>query len=159
MNERLTLWDWARRVYAAPGVQDLCLELQDAHGQSVCLMLWAAWAASVGRRPDPAALARAAAQARTWQGEVIDPLRGVRRRLKTGPGPAGADREALRGKVGAAELAAEQALLAALEAQTPFAEASSPADLADAMTDACAAWGSPAPRAMLEALAAAFPAG
>lgn len=155
MNERVTLWDWARRAYAAPGVQDLCIELQDAHGQSVCLLLWAAWAASVGRGPDAGTLGRGVDLARVWQGEVIDPLRGVRRRLKTMAGPS-PDR--LYGWAKSLELESERVLLSTLEAQTP-AGASAPADLVAAMAAASAAWGAPAPRDRLETLAAAFPAG
>lgn len=153
MSERPALWDWARRAYAAPDVQGFCLELQDTHGQSVCLVLWAAWAASVGRGLDPETLARAVALARVWQGEIVDPLRGVRRRLKTMPGQ---QPDALYASVKSVELEAEEALLAALEAQTP-AEASAPADVVAAMTAACAAWNAPAPREALLALAAAFP--
>ncbi|OZA82811.1 MAG: TIGR02444 family protein, partial [Caulobacter sp. 39-67-4] len=41
----MTLWDWALQVYARQDVADACLSLQDAHGQNVPYLLWAAWAA------------------------------------------------------------------------------------------------------------------
>ncbi|HRJ63367.1 MAG TPA: DUF2390 domain-containing protein, partial [Brevundimonas sp.] len=31
----MSLWDWALKAYAADGVADACLELQDAAGQNV----------------------------------------------------------------------------------------------------------------------------
>lgn len=96
-------WDWAVAAYARPGVAEACLDLQDAHGQNVPLLLWAIW-----RGGDVDA---AVALARSWEDEVIGPLRGVRRRLK-----ARADAEALRQKVKAVELEAERNLMSALEA-------------------------------------------
>ncbi len=95
-------WGWAVAVYAQPGVAEACLDLQDSHGQNVPLLLWAIWRG--GDVPAAVALAR------SWEDEVVGPLRGVRRRLK---GRAGAD--ALREKVKAVELDAEQTLISALE--------------------------------------------
>lgn len=95
-------WDWAVAAYARPGVAEACLDLQDAHGQNVPLLLWAIW-----RGGDVAA---AVAVAREWETDVVGPLRGVRRRLK---GRAGA--EGLRDKVKAVELEAERSMMAALE--------------------------------------------
>src|SRR5690606_10945881 len=46
------LWTWACAAYAAPGVSEACLSLQDYHEQNVPLLLWAAWTAVTGRRPD-----------------------------------------------------------------------------------------------------------
>ncbi len=106
------LWDWAVAVYGRPGVQDACLALQDAHGQDVPLLLWAVWA----QVDDPALAARAAGLARDWDALAVNPLRAVRRALKPGfEGIADPAREALRNEVKAAELAAERALLQALE--------------------------------------------
>ncbi len=45
------LWTWACAAYAAPGVAEACLSLQDYHEQNVPLLLWAAWTAATGRRP------------------------------------------------------------------------------------------------------------
>ena len=69
-REGLNLWNWAERAYDAPGVRPACLSLQDEHGQSVCLLLWAGWAATGGRWPDAAGLAEAAALARAWERDV-----------------------------------------------------------------------------------------
>jgi len=158
MNEPsggLTLWAWAGRAYAAPGVEAACLELQDRWGQSVDLLLWSAWAALTGRSPSPKALASAADLTRAWEVQVIGPLRAARRNLKAGPGLGGDDRSALRAKVAGAELAAERALLAALEGLTPAVRGDA-AEPATAMAAAATAWGEVAPAAALAALAAAF---
>ena len=72
---RARLADWAQAAYAAPGVADLCLALQDEHGQSVCLLLWAAWAGATDRPVDQLG---AASLARTWEANVVGPLRAAR---------------------------------------------------------------------------------
>ncbi|MDR3514126.1 MAG: TIGR02444 family protein [Caulobacteraceae bacterium] len=156
--QSLSLWDWARRAYDAPGVQAACLSLQDEHGQSVCLLLWAGWAAAGGRWPDAAGLAEAAALARTWERDVIGPLRTARRGLKAAPAIGEAARQALRARVQADELAAERALLDTLEAVSG-AGAAVPDGPAGALRAASAAWGHAAPQQALETLARAFPRG
>lgn len=150
------LWDWAVRAYAAPGVEPLCLALQDHHGQSVCLMLWAGWAAAGDRWPGAQGLAEAVILARRWEREVVGPLRAARRGLKTAPGLSDAARETLRTQVRAGELAAEQALLLALEAVTPAVGEARLSPLA-ALAAASLALGPPAPAKTLESLARAFP--
>ena len=123
-------WDWAVAVHAKPGVAEACLDLQDAYGQNVPLLLWAVW-----RGGDVAA---AVALARVWDSEVVGPLRGVRRCLK---GRAGA--EGLRERVKAVELEAERSLMLALEA------VAGPVPDADALTAVAGAWGgSPASDAL-----------
>ena len=52
----MSLWDWALTTYAAEGVADACLELQETAGQNIPLLLWAAWCAHTGRTPDEDAL-------------------------------------------------------------------------------------------------------
>ena len=151
---RARLADWAQAAYAAPGVADLCLALQDEHGQSVCLLLWAAWAGATDRPVDQLG---AASLARTWEANVVGPLRAARRGLKAAPGLTDADRAALRARVRADELAAEWALLAALEALAPGSGQAT--DPLEAMIAASTAWGVTAPVQRLSKLAAAFPRG
>lgn len=108
----MSLWDWAVRAYARPGVEEACLSLQDHDGQSVPLLLWSAW-----RGPaDPDDVEAAVDAARSWHGVAIDPLRAVRRTLKKPISDMeDAPRLALREQVKAVELAAERGLLQALE--------------------------------------------
>lgn len=115
-----TFWDWALAAYAAPGVAEACLELQDAHDQNVPLLLWAAWCARNGRRPGEDDLDAACDTARVWTDAAILPLRDLRRRLKsTIPDMAPPDRLAVREQIKAVELDAERRLMSALEALAP----------------------------------------
>ena len=153
----MSLWDWAGAAYARPGVEGLCLSLQDDHGQCAPYLIWAAWEANRGAATDMARLAAAATLARDWDKAVIAPLRSARRALKApAPGVGPDARERLRGRVKAAELTAERLLLDALEAHTPD-PAGAPRDPRPALRAASAAWSSdPAPAALLEALGQAF---
>ncbi len=129
------LWNWAVDTYGRAGVAQAALALQDDHGQNAPLLLWAAFA----RTTDPEALAAAAALARTWEATAILPLRRVRRALKDPlPPTPDAAREALRGQVKAAELAAERCLLEALETIDPGQAPLVP--LSDALAAAGRAW-------------------
>ena len=116
----LEFWDWALAAYAAPGVAEACLNLQDAHDQNVPLLLWAAWCAQSGRRPDEDDLDAACDTARVWTDAAILPLRDLRRRLKsTIPDMKTADRLSVREQVKAVELDAERRLMSALETLAP----------------------------------------
>ena len=63
------LWTWAVAAYEAPGVAEACLSLQDHNEQNVPLLLWAAWVAVTGRRPDEETIEAACDAARS--GAVI----------------------------------------------------------------------------------------
>ena len=153
----MSLWDWAVRAYAADGVSETCLTLQDVHEQNVPLLLWAAWTAATGRRPDEETI-EAADTARAWDLAAVAPLRAVRRTLKA-PIPDIDDpaREAVRSQVKAIELAAERHLLAALEALAPEPDAA-PQPPITALAAAARAWGTVTPRAALVRLAERLPA-
>ena len=131
------LWAWAVEQYERPGAAEACLELQDAHGVSVPLILWALWSEAEGRTPDLEAGARAA---RSWEDEAVGPLRRLRRALKALE--ADADREAVRDQVKAVELDAERRLLNALE-RLPALPGPTPAAPA-LLAATAAAFGSPA---------------
>ena len=155
----MRLWDWASKVYARPGVEALCLTLQDEHGQCVSYLLWAAWMANQGVALTQPALARPAALAREWETNVLAPLRSVRRALKHPvQGFAAADQEQLRNRIATEELAAERLLLEALEALTPTNTVGI-GDLGWALGDAVAAWGVLLSPALMEALIEAFSEG
>jgi uncharacterized protein (TIGR02444 family) len=154
----MRLWDWARTAYAVDGVADACLELQDAAGQNVPLLLWAAWCAAEGRAPDEDALEAAGDTARAWQDTAIAPLRAVRRALKPrAPDLDDGDREAVRAQVKAVELEAERCLLAALEALAPAPSGSSRPPI-NALVAAARVWSPTTPRAGLVRLAERLPA-
>ena len=143
----MRLWDWARRVYAQPGVATALLDLQDNHGQSGGLLLWAAWAGQVR----PGQLEAAVAFARVWDAEVLRPLRQVRQTLK--PPISGLDdsgRLKLRHATLDLELAAEEVLMDGLERIGP---ARFDGHSALAMRAAGRSWSAPSPDALISRLA------
>lgn len=151
------LWNWALQAYRAPGVSDACLHLQDAHGQNVPLLLWAAWAARTGRLLDEDTVEAACDCARAWETSAVAPLRAVRRGLK-GPVPDidDAAREELREAVKGVELVAERYLLAGLEALVTSPAGSQRAAL-DALVATARAWSRVVPRPALTTLAEHLP--
>ena len=155
-------WDWAAAAYAAPGVSEECLHLQDVHEQAVPLLLWAAWQAETGRAPDEEAIEGAVDTTRVWADHAVVPLRELRRALKTRrPDMADADREAVRAQVKAAELEAERRLMLALEGLAPAPGGKAP-PMVDLLVRVAREWGDQIPRPALghlaEALAKRLPA-
>ncbi|MET3666934.1 TIGR02444 family protein [Caulobacter sp. 1776] len=146
------LWDWALEVYARQPVAAACLHLQDAHGQNVPYLLWAAWMAREGRSAD---LKDAAGLMRRWDAEIGAPLRGVRRALKAPRPPVDdAAKEALRDAIKAVELRGERLLMESLEALS--APSGATVSVLDGLVAAAAASGDPPRRAALEKLASAL---
>jgi uncharacterized protein (TIGR02444 family) len=150
-------WDWAVDVWRRPGVEPLCLELQDEHLQSIPYLLWAAWAASAGRRLTDEQLHTGAEIAKVWEEDVIGHLRAARRALR--PPADGQDTpgfEDLRRQVRSAEISAERLLVESLELMTPT-RAQDPEGLEPALVRATLAFGRVVPAALLESLAARLP--
>lgn len=146
----MDIWTWALAAHDRPGVPQACLDLQDAHGQNVGLLLWAAYAGA----EEPALLAQGADFARAWDSAALNALRSVRGKLKaTIPPVSDPAREALREQVRTVELAAERLLLETLAGLTPHRAKTPPLRALEA---AVAAWGKPAPPGALAQLAAAL---
>jgi uncharacterized protein (TIGR02444 family) len=115
------LWRFALAVYQKPGVSDACLLLQDRYGCNVTLLLFAAWAgAEQGVVLTADEMAAAVGTVGAWHGEVVEPLRAVRRRLKHGPAPA-PDKATgkLRARLQAIEIEAERIELETLAGFLP----------------------------------------
>ncbi|MFI8746124.1 TIGR02444 family protein [Pseudomonas sp. NPDC077186] len=107
------LWNFAVRLYARPGVEDACLQLQEGGGD-VCLLLAGAWLQRRGvpcREPYLKALQ---ALAEPWQREVVAPLRQLRRDWRT-TAAADAELATLRERIKTLELEAERLLLQRIE--------------------------------------------
>ena len=103
------LWDFALAVYGSDGVADECLALQDRLGLDVNVLLLTTYIGVVERIPLTSAdITAANAVVAGWHGEVVRPLRAVRKALKA------FGQEALRAQVKAAELQAEKIELAVL---------------------------------------------
>ena len=154
----MSLWDWSLRAWAVEPVQIACLDLQDAQGQNIPLLLWAAWCAQTGRAPDADDIGAASDTARVWQETTIAPLRVIRRALKSRtPDMDDAAREGIRAQVKAAELDAERHLLAALEALSPT-PGGAPKPVLPLLVAVSREWSPITPRASLTLLAERLPA-
>lgn len=146
----MAIWEWVLEAYGRPGVPQAALDLQDRHGQNTSYLLWAVHA----EVKDPALLAQAAEAARAWDRTALGPLREVRRALKPALPPFDDKaREALREEVKGLELASERLLMETLDR---LAHRGGGAPALEALEAASAAWGPPAPREALAALAAAL---
>ena len=142
-------WEWALDAYARPGVADACLELQDARGQHVPLLLWVVWAAADGREPN---IAGGAALARAYEAAAGERLREARRALRQSlPGLPDVEREAFRRRLKGVELEGERTLMAALAALAPAGKPHHPRDL---LNEAARAYGAPLPPEAFDALLA-----
>lgn len=143
----MTLWEWAVAANQSEEVPEICLGLQDKHGQCTSLLLWAIWGA-----PGHAALEKGAEIARGWDARVLTPLREARRNLRESQPPVDdRAREELREEIMSAELLAERVLMETLEKLTQR----SSGDPLTAAEAASAVWGATAPREALRKLAAA----
>ncbi|MBL6596604.1 MAG: TIGR02444 family protein [Candidatus Puniceispirillum sp.] len=104
-----TLWSFASTVYQRDGVAAACLGLQEDAHVDVPLMLCVAYACLQNKHIGNNAFVNLQSLARPWQTEIVQSLRRIRTRLKTGPHPAPNEiTDELRNKVKAAELAAEK---------------------------------------------------
>ncbi len=112
------LWTFSLAVYDQPGVAAACLGLQDRHGLDVNLLLFCCWAGVCGQTLNAAKLRKLEEAVESWSREVVNPLRAVRRRLKTEPDDAAQD---LRAKVLQLEIEAERLEQVRLLAALPLA--------------------------------------
>lgn len=149
----MSLWRWAVAAYERPGVAESCLALQDDDGQSVCLLLWAAWRGPV----DEDTVEAAADTARSWHRSAVDPLRAVRRTLKKPvPDMDDARRLELREQIKRVELSAERGLLDELESIGGAPDGAG-FDTVAALAAVSRAWGDRTPRESLKTLAGRLP--
>ncbi|MHC5789845.1 TIGR02444 family protein, partial [Pseudomonas idahonensis] len=107
------LWNFSLTIYALPGVQEACLQLQD-EGANVCLLLCGAWLGQRGVRCDSQRLEQLKELAAPWHRDVVQPLRDLRIGWRDA---AREDLElsALREQVKTLELEAERQLLLRLQ--------------------------------------------
>jgi len=113
-------WRFSSELYGEAEVAAVCLDLQDRLGADVNLLLYALWAGTLGVSLTSVDLERLDQTIAPWRGEIVEPLRALRRRLKHAVGPleAGALRE-IRARVAETELMAERLCQAALFKEAP----------------------------------------
>jgi uncharacterized protein (TIGR02444 family) len=128
------LWQFSLAFYAAPGVANAMIALQDRDGLDVNLILFALWLGLSGHgRLDRDALAAADRAVSNVRDETVGPLRALRRKLKNNPDP---DIQRLREGVRALELAAEKVVQSRLVCLARPGDSSAPRDAR--LADACA---------------------
>jgi uncharacterized protein (TIGR02444 family) len=156
-------WRFSLGFYRRPGVAEACIELQEAAGADVNLLLFLLWHGAQKRRLTDAEVERLEQKVAPWRDRAVVPLRAIRRALKSPPGlvEAGAA-EIFRTKIKAAELEAErlqqEAMYALVRASLLGEAAHSAEEAAHANIAAyariCGAdFAAPAVRTMLDALA------
>jgi uncharacterized protein (TIGR02444 family) len=84
MQQGSPFWRFSLGFYRQPGVADACIALQDGFGVDVNILLFLLWLATARRRVDLAVAQEVCAKAAAWRGDVVVPLRTLRRRLKDG---------------------------------------------------------------------------
>lgn len=109
------LWDFSLGLYKRPGVEALCLSLQDGWGADVNMLLWLCWLEKEGLAINETRLRLAQAYIAPWRTEVVEPLRRMRQHIKRHYGTRDPAVEASRQAIKAAELNAEQAVQERLE--------------------------------------------
>ncbi|MGH7031333.1 MAG: TIGR02444 family protein [Stellaceae bacterium] len=108
------LWRFSLTYYARPGVAAALVALQDRERLDVSLILFALWLGTSGRgRLDRQGLTAADRAVRAIRRDIVEPLRALRRRLRSHPDP---DIQRLREAVKAIEIEAEKTALHRLAA-------------------------------------------
>jgi uncharacterized protein (TIGR02444 family) len=133
---------FALELYGSEGVAAACLYLQNQHVLDVNIVLFAAFIGAERRQTlTTSCLDAARTRVDAWHREVVQPLRVVRQRLKTGPAPAPNEvTTRLRGKLQQIEIDAELIELDQLAALIPLGSADpvpgSPTECATAAIEA-----------------------
>ncbi len=114
-------WNFSLLVYADADVARTCLDLQDAWGADVNVVLFVLWHGCAGHRLDRDCVHSVDEAVRIWRERVVRPLRSIRKELKTQTYPGtGADTEKLRNRIKADELEAERIQQLMLESIYPL---------------------------------------
>ncbi|HWH88335.1 MAG TPA: TIGR02444 family protein [Pseudomonas sp.] len=107
------LWSFALNVYARPGVENACLQLQTA-GANVCLLLCGLWLEQRAVACDEQRVRLLKALTDPWDIEVVQPLRTLRMQWKA-RAVDDAVVAGMREQIKSLELEAERTLLSRLE--------------------------------------------
>lgn len=106
-----SLWEFSVSVYVQPGMEPLCLWLQDQRQANVNALLWALWLDEQGLPFNAMLWQRGMSRAAPWQRWLVEPLRWLRRRL-----PKRQPWTGLRARVQQWELQGERRQLRCLQA-------------------------------------------
>lgn len=116
-NPAQSLWDFALAFYAQPQVAEICLQLQDEYQANVCLLIGLRWMDAREDYLDETDFTHLKNHIEMWTREVVEPLRSLRRKLKSPIEHIAQDevQEQLRTVIKNAELLAEKKLLNEIE--------------------------------------------
>ena len=109
-DEARRLWAFAVDIYGMHGVKQACLSIQARYGLSISMLLGTIWTGAEGYgRLGATEMETTIRRGIEWHREIIEPLRGLRRRLRQEP-PRGLERktETLRHHLLEQELEAER---------------------------------------------------
>ena len=113
-------WAFSLGYYRSVGVAEACLALQDRCGADVNVVLFLLWSATQKRRLNAEAVQMLTDKVRAWHGEVVTPIRNLRRMLKSNPSLLDTGSVAVfRNKIKAVELEAERLQQEAMFALVP----------------------------------------
>jgi uncharacterized protein (TIGR02444 family) len=117
-------WAFSLGYYRMAGVAEACLHLQDHCGADVNVVLFLLWTATQKRRLKTDAVQTLTDTVRAWHGDVVVPIRNLRRMLKSNPSLLDKGSVAVfRNKIKAVELESErlqQEAMFALAPRLPF---------------------------------------
>jgi uncharacterized protein (TIGR02444 family) len=153
-------WRFSLRFYRRPAVPPLCMALQDSHGVDVNVLFLLLFLALHQRRLSAVEVRRIDHCAAAWRARAVQPLRALRRDLKSGVAPIEpAATEALRTEIKRCELHAERLQQEMLERLFPVATVGTHSAVALAAADNVAAYGEVAgalPDEMVQSLLTSF---
>jgi uncharacterized protein (TIGR02444 family) len=111
-------WQFSLKVYAAPGVAQECLTLQDESGVNVNMLLYCAWRGMEADALSASRIEHLNKVVEAWRADVVAPLRAARRSLKAIASIDAAMLDEFKPKLLDAEIRAEQIEQALLFAET-----------------------------------------
>lgn len=109
------LWKFSLQCYRQPGVEALCLTLQEQWQADINLLLWLRWLETQFIAVDNTHIQMAEAHIAHWNREAVWPLRTLRTKMKQRYGVEDAAIEATRSAIKKAELQAERVVQIRLE--------------------------------------------
>jgi uncharacterized protein (TIGR02444 family) len=109
LSDESPFWRFSLRFYARSKIAAACLALQDEAGADVNLLLFLLFLADHRRQISGSDLARLDDAVKAWRGQVVKPLREIRRALKAGVGKVpNAVSETFRAQIKRLELESER---------------------------------------------------
>jgi uncharacterized protein (TIGR02444 family) len=102
-------WEFSLAYYGRERVSAACLSLQNRRGADVNILLFCCWLATLGLKPQTAALHAGIAAVEAWRRDVLEPLRAARRAVADQfPELAKSDRTAIKHGLLSVELECER---------------------------------------------------